>query len=266
MKRGDILSNSQIESEIKMIVTDLDGTLLKTDKTVSDYTKRIIDIARKRGIKFVIATARPVRAVKQYLPFLEYDSAVYHNGAVVTYEDHVLAGFGIERSYQLANQILAKLPDSHIAIESNDIMYSNFKADELWPDVEYIFTSDFAELDGQQADKIIVEAHSIEEMNRLKKYLPDDLYIQLSEGTIAMIMNMRATKKNGIHALAKQYGLQMDNIVAFGDDYNDIEMLKACGVGVAVSNGLDSVKGFADYLCSSNDDDGVAKWIEANIL
>mgnify|MGYP002564311569 CR=1 FL=1 len=69
--------------DIKMIVTDLDGTFLRTDKSVSAYSQQIIRQCREKGIVFVIATARPVRAVKSFLPFLSCDAAIYHNGAVV---------------------------------------------------------------------------------------------------------------------------------------------------------------------------------------
>lgn len=81
--------------DIKMIVTDLDGTFLRTDKSVSAYSQKIIQQCREKGIVFVIATARPVRAVKNFLPFLSYDSAIYHNGAVVRLGEKMLDGYGI---------------------------------------------------------------------------------------------------------------------------------------------------------------------------
>ena len=54
--------------------------------------------------------------------------------------------------------------------------------------------------------------------------------------------------------------------VAFGDDYNDIEMLRDCGIGVAVANAIPEVKTAADYICDTNDNDGVAKWLEERVL
>jgi hydroxymethylpyrimidine pyrophosphatase-like HAD family hydrolase len=54
--------------------------------------------------------------------------------------------------------------------------------------------------------------------------------------------------------------------MAFGDDYNDIEMLQRCGTGIAMENGIDEIKKISDYICGSNNKDGVARWIEKNIL
>lgn len=83
---------------------------------------------------------------------------------------------------------------------------------------------------------------------------------------LIMIMHREAVKANAVRLLAERYGYNMNQIVSFGDDYNDVDMLKQCGTGVAVSNAIDEAKSAADYICESNDDDGVAKWIEANIL
>lgn len=79
-------------------------------------------------------------------------------------------------------------------------------------------------------------------------------------------MHKQATKINGINVIAKQYGISIDEIAAFGDDYNDINMIESCGMGIAVSNAINEVKNAADEICSGNDDDGVAKWLEENIL
>ena len=72
-----------MNSGIRMIVSDLDSTYLKNNKTISDYTKQITEECRKQGIIFVVATARPVRAVRNSIPNIDFDGAVYHNGAVV---------------------------------------------------------------------------------------------------------------------------------------------------------------------------------------
>ena len=130
------------------------------------------------------------------MPFLDYDCAVYHNGAVVTDGLEVLDGFGINNPLAVTSALLKDRPESHIAIEANDVMDSNFEADKLWPGVEYIHTNDFSELAGANADKIIIECHSLKEMDELNKYISNDLYLQLSENVIAMVMNKKATKTN----------------------------------------------------------------------
>lgn len=79
-------------------------------------------------------------------------------------------------------------------------------------------------------------------------------------------MNQSATKYHAISFLAERYQISTDDIIAFGDDYNDLEMIKKCGKGIAVGNALEMVKGAADEVCESNQKDGVARWIEGNLL
>lgn len=251
---------------IKMVVTDLDGTLLKTNKTISEFTERVLAELKKRGILFVIATARPIRAVRETLPFVKYDAGIFHNGAVILDGEERLASIGVENPDELIRGILAENPECPIAAEVDDGLYANFEAGRIWPGIPYVATKDFREITGQIADKLIIEVKTVEEMVQFQKYLTEDSYLQLSEHTIAMIMNKKATKMNGIRMLAKKYGISMEEVVAFGDDYNDIDMLKGCGVGVAVENALDEVKREADEICAVNEEDGVARWISAYLM
>ena len=245
----------------KMIVTDLDGTLLRNDKTISDFTGDTIASLRANGVKFVIATARPVRSVKDFLPFLDFDAGIYHNGAVICENGAVIAECGIEEPLCIVHRIMADNPGIHISVEANDVLYANFDVSSIWGKAEFVYTKDFAELKERVADKIIVEAFSLEEMKRFEKYLPENLYLQLSENRIAMIMNKRAAKSNAISVLAEKMGICMEEVVAFGDDYNDMDMLELCGKGVAVGNALEAVKDVADEVCGTNEEDGLANWI-----
>ena len=250
------------QTDIKMIVTDLDGTLLKDDKSISTYAENVIKQLRDRGILFVVATARPIRAVKTFLPWVNFDAAIFHNGAVVMDHETILKKLGIKNPSKIANAILDDNPDYKIAVESNDVMYSNFNAGEIWPGIDYIKTSDFKELEHSHAEKIIVDAHSVEDVNKLMKYMEDDLYMLPSENRIITIHNIQSSKMNGIKILAERYDISLDQIVTFGDDYNDIDMLRSCGMGVAVENALPEVKKAAREITESNEQDGVAKWLE----
>ena len=74
--------------------------------------------------------------------------------------------------------------------------------------------------------------------------------------------NRNAVKWNAVKAAAEYYNINTDMVVAFGDDINDLEMIKNCGVGVAVENGIEEVKSVAKFICDISDNDGVAKWLE----
>ena len=250
---------------IRLIVTDLDGTLLRNDKTVSPRTLAALNAARARGIKFVIATARPIRAVEQWLPPLPWDAAVYHNGAVIRDFSGALRHIGIERPAALARNILAAHPDAHISLEAEDCHYANYDADRIWPGMEFVRTADFRELENAVADKLLIEAHSPAELARYEPHLPTEVYLQLSEGVVAMGMHRDATKLNAVRLLAGRLGIGLEEVAAFGDDYNDLELLAACGRGVAVANALPEVRTAAGETCLSNEADGVADWLEKNL-
>ena len=78
-----------------------------------------------------------------------------------------------------------------------------------------------------------------------------------------MVMHKDATKAKAIEELARIWGISQSEIVAFGDDLNDIDMLSYAGISVAMGNALDEVKAVADFICETCDNDGVAKWIES---
>ena len=80
------------------------------------------------------------------------------------------------------------------------------------------------------------------------------------------ISHKEAVKSKAVAALAEFWGISQEEILFFGDDLIDIDILKYCGVGVAMGNALDEVKEAADYVCGINNNDGAAKWIEENIL
>jgi Cof subfamily protein (haloacid dehalogenase superfamily) len=252
---------------IKMIVTDLDGTLLRHDKTISEYTASVFYQCRKAGIKIIFATARPVRAVGKWLNIdLQSDACIYHNGAVIKIGNKLFQETGIEHDdvKKLLDEV-KQFCNMRIAAEINDMLYANFDASTVWPGVEYIMT-DFCDLPTSPADKIIFIITEKAEINRIEQLLYENLYWEISENEVLMVMNKNARKRNAIKNITNYFGLTLGEVAAFGDDYNDIEMLRDCGIGVAVANAISEVKSAADYICDTNDNDGVAKWLEENAL
>lgn len=252
---------------IKMIVTDLDNTLLRRDKTVSKYTASVFSRCRDAGIKIVFATARPVRAVTKWLKIdIQSDACIYHNGAVIYIGGEMFRETGIK--HDVASALLSaaqNLEGMRVAVEIDDALYANFDAGVIWTGVEYS-KSDFTDLPKQPADKIIFITTDKSEINRIEQLLGEGLYWEISENEVLMVMNKEARKRNAVDALAERFGLELSEIVSFGDDQNDIEMLRDCGVGVAVANAIDEAKAAAGYICGDCDNDGVAKWLEENVL
>ena len=203
----------------------------------------------------------------QFLGDLETDALIVHSGAVIRVGDKVISRYGIDS--EVKNRILQAIsrdfPDATVSVEIEDLNYANFDMKAVWPYDNGVI-SDFTDLPDKPADKLLIGASSHEEIARFAAYLPDDLYIQLCEGILGLVMHKNATKWAAVQEVAGYFGVSTAQAVAFGDDYNDIEMMRGCGIGVAVGNALEEVKAAADYICAANDDDGVAKWLEANLL
>ncbi len=253
--------------DVKAIILDLDRTLLTSDKTISDYSFFVLYKCHEQGIKIFIASARPIRAIWEYDRLLEADAIIWHNGAAVYIEgenrykecisviDTKNILIGIEEIY----------PEATLSVEIENTLYANFDVSAYWKDSSHTQMS-FADLPDIPSYKIIAGVSSMEQIAKIAGILPDDIYIEMSDTKLGLIMHKNATKLKGIKKALEHYSIDISQSVSFGDDYGDIEMLKGCGIGVAVENALPIVKEAADYITESNDNDGVAKWIDEYIL
>lgn len=160
-----------------------------------------------------------------------------------------------------------------IAVEQDGIFYGDFSNPErwgwAWP--QFHKNVDIKTLENMEVSQLFTIANSIEESKiaaqMLSQYLPDDLRLLIKEeASLFVILHKEAIKSKGIDALAEYWKIKPSEIVGFGDDTIDIDMLEYCGVAVAVSNALAEVKALAEYVCDTNDNDGVAKWLEENVL
>ena len=251
----------------KLIVTDLDGTLLRNDKSISKFTLETLERCRRQGILIAFATARPVRGVTAMRSSFEPDILINHNGAVFAYgDDQISLGISREQLNVILTNILAAYPQAEIGVESNDVFYANYDVTKHWWGEPHIRTeASFDEFDLAYADKIVISLED-EDVNALEAYLVDDCYLEVAEDILGMVMSKRATKFNAITAICDVLEIKPADVVCFGDDRNDISMLQGCGIGVAMENANEVVKEVADVLCASNEQDGVATWIREFIL
>jgi len=115
-------------------------------------------------------------------------------------------------------------------------------------------------------EKINVDSITAEDATYIKQYMTGNMYLKVARDGLGMIMHKDATKSKALTELARIWGIAKTEIVAFGDDLNDIDMLSFAGIGIAMGNALDEVKAVADFICDDCDNNGVAKWLEENIL
>ena len=249
---------------IKMLALDLDGTLLRDDKTISRRTVQALMECKKRGIRIICATARG--NIKNIVPEHLFHGHVLKSGAVAYLGNHLvynkIMSIDEVRPFLLATDSIGL----HTAIQHNDgIHYANFNVTAKWESITNYKIVDFSTI-AFDVDKIYVVTETPESVEFVKKHAPREIHLFISRDNLAFIFHKDAIKSKATHAIANHWGVKPSEIVAFGDDLVDIELLQNCGIGVAMGNALDEVKEVADYICDTNEKDGVAKWIEKQLL
>ncbi len=245
------------------IVTDLDRTLLRSDKSVSSYTLETLQRCRAQGVHVFAASARALRDLRVYDELIGFDAITATNGAVLSLPQG-LREVGISR--ESGEKILAGLlpfPDLFLSIETGSGLYSN-RDIPAWKPTVYC---GFPRLpDDTILYKILASSPAPQLYDGVADVLTGDVYHTIANGDLVQIMDKKATKWNGIRQMLACFGISPADAVYFGDDNDDIEAIRNCGVGVAVANAIPSVLDAADHIAAANDEDGVAEFIEKHIL
>ncbi len=248
---------------MKAIITDLDRTLLHTDKSVSEHTVAVLKKCREHGILIMSASARPIRDIQIYNNLIGFDAITATNGAVVSLPHKVSEiGISCESGEKILSAIL-QYPDVFLSIETNKGLYSN-RDIPMW---EPVIWDKFPTLPKDIIlYKILASSRQKPLYKAIETTLTDDVYHTIANNDLIQIMSKGATKWNGIKKMLSHFNVSPSDAVYFGDDNDDIEPIKNCGLGAAVSNAIPSVRAVADRIIDSNDMDGVARFIEENLL
>lgn len=249
--------------KIRAMVFDLDRTLLRNDRTISAYTKSVLDRCREKGIYSIIATARPPRAIGVYEEMIRPNASVTMNGASLRMNGREMrsVSMGAQTARELIQKIDRLLPGRPWSLEATSGLYANFDTSTVWDGLPAPMVN-IDTVPDEPAYKVLVGLTEAGDADVLRSIVPEDTYLEIAEGALGMMIHKDATKLQGVLSALDALGVDKEEAVSFGDDLADIEMLKALGCGVAVGNALDSVKAAADEVTGSNEEDGVAKWLE----
>lgn len=253
---------------VKMIVTDLDGTLLRSDKTVSERTLRAFEKCRASGIIIGAATARSKYSARKYLGLLKPDFIISNGGGLadiggkIVYKS-MLDSAAVSGIIKRCREIQ---PYGEITVETDEGYYWNYKekppADSDYGNAVYCDFSDF----DRPAYKITAELEREADMYGITAEFPSCGCLSFTGELWRRFANKDADKVSALKIIAERLGVSADTIAAFGDDLNDIEMLEYCGIGIAMENAVEAAKQAADYVCGTNDNDGAAEFTENNFL
>ena len=268
--------------DIRLITLDLDGTLLNSKKELSPENAAALQWAADQGIEIVPTTGRfygGMPEVIRNLPYLHY--AITINGAQVYDVRNDVGIAKAEIPVERAVELMAWLDQFPVIY---DCFMDNWgwmtrslqeKADEFAPNEHYAKMlkelrtpvdelKSFLTERGHDIQKSQFFAKDMDLRARLMEEIPQrfpGLIVSSAVVNNVEINDKNAHKGNAIRQLAQHLGLEMSQVLAFGDGSNDITMLQEAGIGVCMENGLNSVKAVADYITDSCDEDGVAKAI-----
>ena len=256
---------------LRLVATDLDGTLLHTDGTVTGRTRRVLQALDEQGVTVVFVTGRPLRWMDDMWEHVGgHGIAIVSNGGIV-YDVHshsVIETRPISREVGLhvAELIRAAIPGSAFALEKTD----GFAKEPVYrPDAEIppgLVIGELPEVYGDNVVKLLAR-HEEQPPQRFWNDVEDLVghLVTTTWSSVDALVEMSGrgvTKASTLATYCEEHGISPDEVVAFGDMPNDLPLLKWAGTSYAMANAHTSVFPDATHTAPRNDEDGVAQVLE----
>ena len=254
--------------ETKLILLDLDETLLHSDKTISDYSAQIFEQCRQRGILIGFCTSRGKPNIIPFERKINPDICICNGGAVIYRNGNLLhaVSFSIEETRALLKTAGTVCGSGcEITVDTIDKIFWNRHKDKSTDYADNSIYDDFRNF-VQPAMKICVQTDDPEKAKEIAQSVPACDFLPFSDIPWYKFSPASATKESAILILCQNLGIFPQEILAFGDDFNDIGMLKLCGKGIAMGNAIPQVKATADDITKTNNEDGAAWYVEKEIF
>lgn len=264
----------------KLLAADMDGTLLKDDKTISYSTYKAIQDARKKGIRVVLSTGRYLSGIKKYLKelnlLIDDEYAVTMNGSLI---QNAKSGNILYKSLLTHDAVkyvcsIGNTLGTNVELAAFDYFIINkttklFELDSKVNDTN-LKIMNFNDLSPKLSIFKIMFVDDGNRLDKLTQELPENIFnnftVVRSGENYLEFLNKNTDKGSAIKILAKKLGIKSQDVICIGDAENDINMIKYAGLGIAMGNAYTSVKKAADYVTRTNEEDGVAHAIKKFIL
>lgn len=261
-----------------LIALDLDGTLLTDKKVISERTKRIVLKAKEEGHIVVIATGRPHRASIDYYHELGLDTPMVNfNGALIHHPT--------DSKWKALHSPLPKRTALRIVQTCYDLEVKNIMAevtDDVYLDRYDEELMNILHTDREKNPIVIgsLKNELKEDPTSLLIHPREDHIVTLREQldldhaeviehrkwgapwNVIEIVRKGMNKAVGLQRIAHYYGIDQANVIAFGDEDNDNEMIEYAGAGVAMGNAIDELKDLANHITATNEEDGIGEFLE----
>jgi len=265
----------------KLVALDMDGTLLNSEKQISERTKQTIANARAQGTQVVLVSGRPTEGMMDYVEQLgmtgEDDYVLSYNASVVLkaksgeiIRSRILKGSDAKNLASLAHDLgvhVHAFTARQGLITPKQNYYTTHEATVNGLPVSEV---DFATLDDDEA---VMKVMMIDEPERLSAAINNMPAIATEQYTMVQsapffleFLNPNSNKGAGVGMLAEHLGIDASEVIGMGDAGNDKHLIEYAGLGIAMGNATDDIKAIANHITASNDEDGVAIAIEKFVL
>lgn len=270
-----VINMSENNLKYGIVAVDLDGTLLTTDKQVSDANIQALKKYMDAGGKVIVSTGRAYPGAKKFLDMIKPNAPVItNNGAIMLENGEVIFEEGLETEDARRILELGNKYDVSMIIWSRFQLYGN-RIDEKLLDYGRRFAhtnpqeipdGDYEALLKKGITKIlwyVTEKRAKELAEITPETLFNSVRVCTSEPMFLEFFNKKVSKAIVLEKACEKYGIPSERVIAVGDAENDICMLEFAGLGVAMANANDKTKKAADAVTAhTNDEDGVAELIE----
>lgn len=262
----------------RLIAVDLDGTIVKSDQTISSYTQEVLLRVQRQGIKVVIASGRPTYGTSHVANTLHLDE---FGGYVMSYNGGEICNWTTKEMLHAQTLDNDVLPYIYKFAREHNMPIMTYMGKEVVSEVadnDYIRYSSMRNrmpirqvenfLETTQSAPIVkcIIVGASEQLQSVEAELQTALGQRASayrsEPFFLEIVPHGIDKARGLEVLLQKTGIRQAELIAFGDGYNDIPMLQFAGMGVAMENAAKEIKKAANMVTCSNNDDGVALAIE----
>ncbi len=256
---------------LKLVATDLDGTLLRSDGTVSPRTRRTLDALEQQGVTVVFVTGRPVRWMDSLWQHVGgHGLAVCSNGGIVydvaTHRVRSYRPIPVDVGLEVVARLRDGIPGSTFALERTDGFAKEPDFRERNPPPDSLEVGPIEEIFDERTVKLLIRHldHDPEDFWLATDRLVGDLVTTTwsSVGALVEISAAGVTKASTLELLCEEQQVTPDEVVAFGDMPNDLPMLAWAGTSFAMADAHPTVLDLADHVAPGHDEDGVAAVLE----
>lgn len=251
-----------------MILLDLDGTLLTSNNVMSSVTVNAIESCKQKGYHIGFITARS-RSKKNIclLDKLPYDFAAFYNGAKIYAENRLIESniLPYEQVILMLRRLNNDFPEILMDVHFEPWNFSSICNVICHMESGNRRTCSLDKLPKCDVQRIRLASKSIISIPLQHYMIPESNLYYTAFGD-AIIVHKNANKGRVSQKASEYFGVPLTQMIAFGDDINDVDMIKTVGIGVAMGNAIPELKQIANYVTETNDNNGVASWINKHLI